>query len=134
MVRLKEADFMRAAVYALECRMIWSVWVSLDLTVDRWWWSGAGLENQGRGLVTEDKLVLLSPALPLGWAVKLRDRFKQRDGMRNWGAKEWRQYVSGVLEPELKEERGAGGKGEEEWLSDGVSLWRFPEQSGGFNT
>lgn len=123
---------MRAAVYALECRGIWSVWVSLDLTVDRWWWSGAGLENQGRGLVTEDKLVLLYPALPLGWAVKLRDRFKQRDGMRNWGAKEWRQYVSGVLEPELKEERGAGGKGEEEWFSDGVSLWRFPEQSGGF--
>uniref|UniRef100_UPI00403F1D92 DEAD/DEAH box helicase n=1 Tax=Paenibacillus sp. FSL R5-0470 TaxID=2921641 RepID=UPI00403F1D92 len=119
---------MRAAVYALECRGIWSVRISLDLTVDRWWWSGAGLESQGRGLVTEDKLVLLSPALPLGWAVKLRDRFKQRDGMRNWGAKEWSQYVSGVLEPELKEEREAGGKGEEELLSERVSLWRLSGQ------
>ncbi|AIQ26389.1 helicase-related protein [Paenibacillus sp. FSL H7-0737] len=119
---------MRAAVYALECRGIWSVWISLDLTVDRWWWSGAGLESQGRGLVTEDKLVLLSPALPLGWAVKLRDRFKQRDGMRNWGAKEWGQYVSSVLEPELKEEREAGGKGEEELLSERVSLWRLSGQ------
>ncbi|WP_445671018.1 helicase-related protein [Paenibacillus sp. FSL P4-0184] len=115
---------MRAAVYALECRGIWSIWISLDLTVDRWWWSGAGPERQGRGLVTVDKLVLLSPVLPLGWAVKLRDYFKQRDGMRNWGAKEWGQYVSSVLEPELKEEREAGGMGKEECLSDGVSLWR----------
>ncbi|MFD5021736.1 DEAD/DEAH box helicase [Paenibacillus sp. NPDC058367] len=118
---------MRAAVYALECRGIWSIWISLDLTVDRWWWSGAGPERQGRGLVMVDKLVLLSPALPLGWAVKLRDYFKQRNGMRNWGAKEWGQYMSGVLEPELKEERGAGGKGEEEWLSERVSLWRAYE-------
>lgn len=85
MVKVKEADFMRAAVYALECRGIWSIWISLDLTVDRWWWSGAGPERQGRGLVTVDKLVLLSPVLPLGWAVKLRDYFKQRGGMRNWG-------------------------------------------------
>ncbi|KAA1186917.1 helicase-related protein [Paenibacillus sp. B2(2019)] len=123
---------MRAAVYALKCRGIWSIWISLDLTVDRWWWSGAGPERQGRGLVTLDKLVLLSPALPLGWVVKLRDCFKQRDGMRNWGAKEWGQYVSSVLESELKEEREAGGMGKEEWLSDGVSLWWLPEQSGGF--
>ncbi|HBS47222.1 MAG TPA: DNA/RNA helicase, partial [Paenibacillus sp.] len=76
---------MQVAVYALECRGFWSAWISLDLTVDRWWRSGAGPESQGRDLVTVDKLVLLSPAVPLGWAVKLRDRFKQRDGMRNWG-------------------------------------------------
>ncbi|CAH1054250.1 DEAD/DEAH box helicase [Paenibacillus pseudetheri] len=123
---------MQVAVYALECRGFWSAWISLDLTVDRWWRSGAGPESQGRDLVTVDKLVLLSPALPLGWAVKLRDRFKQRDGMRNWGAKEWGQYVSSVLEPELKEEREAGGIAEEEWLSQRVSLWRASELRGGF--
>uniref|UniRef100_UPI00403F7EF2 DEAD/DEAH box helicase n=1 Tax=Paenibacillus sp. FSL R10-2734 TaxID=2954691 RepID=UPI00403F7EF2 len=55
--------------------------------------------------------------------MKLRDRFKQRSGMRNWGAKEWGQLVSIVLEPELKEERGAGGIGKEECLSEGGSFW-----------
>lgn len=119
---------MRAAVYALECRGIWSVWISLDLTVDRWWWSSANSLSQGRGLVTVDKLVLLSPALPLGWAVKLRDSFKQRGGMRSWGTKEWGQYVSNVLEPELKEEREVGGIAKEELLYDGISLWRLSEQ------
>jgi competence protein ComFA len=119
--RVKEGeDFMRAAVYAVECKEGWSVWLSLDITVDRLWWSGAG------GV---DRFVLLSPALPLGWAVKLRDSFRPKSGMRNWGAKEWGEYMSGVLENELRDERGAGKVWEaDDWIN-GMSILR-PAKSG----
>lgn len=113
---------MQVAVYAVECRGSWRVWISLNIAVDRLWWSGAGRDGKDWVSIALNRFVILAPALPLGWAVKLRDSFRQRSGMKSWGAKEWGGYMCGVLESDLREERESGGVLGKKGLDDGVSI------------
>lgn len=125
-IRERGGDGMQVAVYAVEGKEYWKVWLSLDLMMDRWWWSSARGETESKpwGAVVVDRIVLLSSALPLGWAVKLRDRFKSRAGMKNWGATEWECYIGDALEAEWQEEQEAGGLDKEYWLQDEIMIWR----------
>ncbi|MEC0223446.1 hypothetical protein P4H31_19635, partial [Paenibacillus odorifer] len=122
---------MQVAVYAVECKGSWRVEISLDLSVDRWWWSVARPEKKAGSSLAADSLVLLSSALPLGWAVKLRDNFKQRSVMGTWAIKEWGQYINSMLEAELREEKEAGGLWESQWLNDGIFIWKPNKSSFG---
>lgn len=124
---------MQVAVYAVECRGSWRVEISLDLSVDRWWWSVARPEKKAGSSLAANSLVLLSSALPLGWAVKLRDNFKQRSAMGTLGIKEWGQYINSMLEAELREEKEAGGLWEAQWLNDGIFIWKPNESSFGID-
>ncbi|AIQ76854.1 helicase-related protein [Paenibacillus sp. FSL L8-0323] len=122
---------MQVAVYAVECKGSWRVRISLDLRVDRWWWSVARPEKKDGSSLAANSLVLLSSALPLSWAVKLRDSFKQRSVMSTWAIKEWGQYINRMLEAELREEKEAGGLWESQWLNDGIFIWKPNKSSFG---
>ncbi|WP_410512616.1 helicase-related protein [Paenibacillus sp. BR2-3] len=98
---------MKVAVYAVLDKGVWGVRLSLDLRVDVEWW------NKKNAVVASDehlrncKMFILSRAIPLGWAVKLRDGFTYRNEMQQWGTDAWGEYVSGILEKEWSEEREA---------------------------
>ncbi|MRN54280.1 helicase-related protein [Paenibacillus monticola] len=101
---------MKVAVYAVKENRGWSLWISLNLAVDRLWWSGAlgGSKGWNSRAVS---MVILATSLPLGWAVKLRDSFKSRTSMQAWGNMEWRDYIARELAPEVQEEMATGGRG-----------------------
>lgn len=132
--RGKVGDGMQVAVYAVEGKEHWEVWLSLDLMLDRWWWSCVRGESESNrsGSVAVDRIVLLSPAMPLGWAVKLRDHFKSRSGMKHWGTREWEGYIRDALEAELQEEKEAAGMDKEYWLQDVIMIWESDARGGLF--
>ncbi|WP_379157219.1 helicase-related protein [Paenibacillus sp. sgz5001063] len=100
---------MQVAVYAVELGGDWSLWVSLDMNVDRLWWSSNGAEQDGWSNCAADKRVLLSMALPLGWAVKLREQWSSFPSVGHWQEQDWGRYMADVLRAEIDEERRAGG-------------------------
>ncbi|OKP85828.1 hypothetical protein A3844_15865 [Paenibacillus helianthi] len=100
---------MQAAVYAVELEGDWSLWVSLHMNVDRIWWSGTRGERDGWNNRAADKLVLLSSALPLGWAVKLREHWDSSRAARQWQEEDWGRYMAEVLRTEIDVERRGGG-------------------------
>lgn len=115
---------MQVTVYAVEGKEHWKVWISLDFMLDRWWWSCVrGESESNRCGSAADRMVLLSSAMPLGWAVKLRDHFKSRSGMKHWGIKEWEGYILDALEVELREEKEAGGAVRQHLLQDEITIW-----------
>ncbi|MHA6532711.1 DEAD/DEAH box helicase [Paenibacillus sp. BAC0078] len=114
---------MKAAVYAVSCDGSWKVWITLDIHVDSLWWSGTGREHEGWNSRAADRLVLLSPSLPLGWAVKLRESFRSIQAMQDWKEEDWAQYVADVLSIELREERERGGLWDEGWIYEGISIY-----------
>ncbi|MDQ0192192.1 DEAD/DEAH box helicase [Paenibacillus wynnii] len=97
---------MKAAVYAVNHKGIWSVRISVDLQIDIAWWSGKYKRVKVDDVAMTGKMVILSTSMPLGWAVKLRDSFVHPIEMQHWGADFWDRYVKEVL----KEERGAEGE------------------------
>ncbi|WP_150270527.1 helicase-related protein [Paenibacillus tepidiphilus] len=103
---------MKVTLYAVRLQERWELWISLDLQVDMLWWSGAGA-GVGNSIIAE-QLVVLSPSLPLGWAVKLRDSWKQAVAMESWSSLHWRSYAAAALKAELKQEQRGGGT--LEWL------------------
>lgn len=111
---------MRVAVYAVRGNQGWSLWISLNLAVDRLWWSGALRGREGWNSRAAVSMVILSTSLPLGWAVKLRDSFRSRGSMQTWGSKEWRDYIADTLAPEVQEEAAVGGV----WSNSEISLWQ----------
>lgn len=123
---------MQVAVYAVEGKEDWKIWLSLDLMLDRWWWSCVRGESESKrcGSVAVDRMVLLSPAMPLGWAVKLRDHFKSRSGMKHWGTREWEGYIRDALEDELQEEKEVAGLDKEYWLQDEIMIWESDARGG----
>ncbi|CAM2933964.1 helicase-related protein [Paenibacillus sediminis] len=99
---------MRAAVYAVQCKNRWEVRISIDLRVDLIWWT-SGAAGDAR------KIWLLSSGMPLGWAVKLRDRFQAEERnindwtlwMRHGLKREHADEIEGIIEW-LVEDRQAG--------------------------
>ncbi|SDM59823.1 hypothetical protein SAMN05216191_114182 [Paenibacillus jilunlii] len=100
---------MQTAVYAVKLDGNWNIRVSLDMNVDRLWWSGTGEEREGWNTRAVDKLVILSSALPLGWAVKLRESWRSTRAGRQWQVEDWGKYMTEVLKGEIAGERDAGG-------------------------
>ncbi|MNO34613.1 Transcription-repair-coupling factor [compost metagenome] len=113
---------MQAAVYAVRLDEDWEIRVSLDMDVDRLWWSGIGEEREGWNNRAADKLVVLSSALPLGWAVKLRESWGSSRAGQHWRIEDWKTYMAEVLKAEVAGEREAGGKWDEDWLHKEVSV------------
>nr|WP_325175579.1 hypothetical protein [Paenibacillus sonchi] len=113
---------MQAAVYAVELNGDWEIRVSLEMDVDRLWWSGTGEEREGWNTRTADKLVILSSALPLGWAVKLRESWSSTRAGRQWQVEDWGKYMTEVLKGEIAGERAAGGGWCEERLYQEVTV------------
>lgn len=107
---------MKVSVYAVETEENWKLWISLYLVVDRLWWSGAG--GKGWNGRHADKLVLLSPSLPLGWAVKLRERFRFTKMMSRWSTEEWADYLKNSLKGEIQKEAESGGRQQWTWFKD----------------
>ncbi len=113
---------MQAAVYAVELSGGWEIRVSLEMNVDRLWWSGTGEEREGWNTRAVDKLVILSSALPLGWAVKLRENWSSSLRGWQWQVEDWKKYMAEVLKGEIAGERDAGGDWGEERLYQEVSV------------
>ncbi|MNB77473.1 Primosomal protein N' [compost metagenome] len=99
---------MKVAVYAVQHNHKWSITVSLDLRIDRLWWTGQAGGEGGLPPVPE-QWVLLSAEIPLGWAALLRDSFCEAPEMAGWREPEWRHYAAKRLEREMREEREARG-------------------------
>ncbi|MFC3747556.1 helicase-related protein [Paenibacillus sp. GCM10012306] len=117
---------MKAAIYAVECNGTWRVWISLALAVDFCWWGGREKRSGDWHHPQEvGRLVLLSPEMPLGWAVLVRDRFQSDKLMHIWGSGEWSKYIEDILQAELRTEREAGAIGHSEWLAGGIAIWGF---------
>ncbi|MGN7762066.1 DEAD/DEAH box helicase [Paenibacillus sp. 22594] len=126
---------MQAAVYAVELEGDWSMWVSLHMNVDRLWWSGTGGERGGWNNNEADKLVLLSSALPLGWAVKLREHWDSSRAARQWQEADWGRYMAEVLRAEIDVERRCGGSWNVGGLCKEVSFlasWKEEERTAGY--
>ncbi|NMO98142.1 hypothetical protein HII30_20530, partial [Paenibacillus lemnae] len=72
-------------------------------------------------------LVLLAPALPLGWTVELRDSFKPVQEMDEWGQKDWHRYIRSALkgligdQPEDQRRYWLNSVGDGEMIS--VRVW-----------
>lgn len=83
-------------------------------------------------------MYLLSDGMPLGWAVKLRDRFKTQEAMDRWNERDWEGFLKLGLKPELAaekklsdDERGAVRKNAERLSSlSGVDLSNAPRRAG----
>lgn len=110
---------MRVAVYAVERNAAWEIRISLNMAVDRLWWNAEGNGGEGWGGGQADRLVLLSPSLPLGWGVKLREGFRASPAMLLWSKEDWKRYVAKCLKAEIRQEQEEGGLREEEWLTAG---------------
>ncbi|UQZ33853.1 DNA/RNA helicase [Paenibacillus sp. PK3_47] len=106
---------MKVAVYAVNCGGSWGVCISLNIQVDYLWWMGAGGSEDGWNTEAVERLVLLSPAVPLGWAVKLRGSFRSHKAMSEWEGENWRSYAADILKEEIKEEIEAGGVRPKGW-------------------
>lgn len=106
---------MRVSLYAVKNKTGWKMKISLDLRVDIWWWTErtrerqqiAGGQAEGRRDQAE-RFVLLSESMPLGWAVLLRDQFKETEAYDHWASKNWYEYIAKVLQPELAMELRSG--------------------------
>ncbi|WP_151733752.1 helicase-related protein [Paenibacillus tengchongensis] len=105
---------MKAAVYAVKPQSHWELWLSLDLQVDMLWWSGAGGGLTRWNSRVADQLVLLSPSIPLGWAVQLRENWRPAAAMDSWDALAWQDYAKAALRAELRQEQVTGGRND--WL------------------
>ncbi|OBZ07905.1 hypothetical protein A8L34_25090 [Bacillus sp. FJAT-27264] len=123
---------MRTAIYAVECRGTWRVWISLATAVDFCWWEGREKRSGDWGHTQAvERLVLLSMEMPLGWAMLFRDRFQSDKHMDTWGSKEWGKYKEDILQPELKAEGEGDGNGNgdvigySKWLVAGISIWKY---------
>nr|WP_230877110.1 helicase-related protein [Paenibacillus macerans] len=83
-------------------------------------------------------MYLLSDGMPLGWAVKLQDRFKTQEAMDRWNERDWEGFLKLGLKPELAaekklsdDERGAVRKNAERLSSlSGVDLSNAPRRAG----
>ncbi len=106
---------MRVSVYTVEIDGRFNIWISLNLAVDLWWWSVAG-ECKWSGRAA-DKLVILSYSLPLGWAVKLQERFRFNRMMCRWSSEEWAAYLNDSLKAEMRREEESGGKQQRTWMN-----------------
>ncbi|WP_052416768.1 helicase-related protein [Paenibacillus sp. FSL R5-0912] len=123
---------MRVAVYAVECNAAWEIRISLNMAVDRLWWNAEGNGVEGWGGGQADRLVLLSPSLPLGWGVQLREGFKASPAMRLWKKEDWKSYIANCLKAEIRQEQAAGGFREAEWLTEGnISGESMLDRAGG---
>ncbi|GGF87522.1 hypothetical protein GCM10010912_36020 [Paenibacillus albidus] len=130
---------MKIAVYVVDYKGDWSLWISLALAVDTLWWQGTDeggdYASPGWNRKPAEQVVILSPSLPLGWAIKLREGFLANSGMRTWGSKEWGVYIDHHLEQEIREERAAGGNWPEGWAAQGIRIWRSGDKNwGGLGT
>lgn len=120
---------MRVSLYAVKNKTGWKMKISLDLRVDIWWWTErtrerqqfAGGQAEGRvggraikavseGNVQAERMMLLSESMPLGWAVLLRDQFRETEAYDHWTSKNWYEYITKVLQPELAMELRSGSR------------------------
>lgn len=105
---------MKVAVYAVRYRGEWKIRISLHLETDLRWWAAVFADRtRGARPVTkrgakqedkqEDKLVLLAPALPLGWGVKLVEQWVAEDEHPDrWTKEQWLRMLHAELAGELK--------------------------------
>ncbi|MBU5670943.1 DEAD/DEAH box helicase [Paenibacillus brevis] len=113
---------MRVSLYAVKVKTGWKMEFSLDLEVDIWWWMEkkhkleyepvnkrkvSGNSQRRREVLTE-RIILLSESIPLGWAVLLRNHFKESAMCDKWTNKQWREYIVNELQVELTLERNSG--------------------------
>ncbi|WMT40670.1 hypothetical protein RE628_26615 [Paenibacillus sp. D2_2] len=106
---------MKAAVYAVRLEQVWKLMISIDIATDlgwclaeRGWLVEKGSQRGVEGGVQVERcsgMILLSKAMPLGWAVRLRDSFQSRPEMDGWKMKRWHEYIRGALQGELEQER-----------------------------
>lgn len=111
---------MKAAVYVMGVNGTWRIWVSLAMEVD-WWWhqmTWAKRDNTAEA----KQIVTIASNLPLGWAVKLRERFESTQEMGSWGCKEWRVHTLKLLQQEIKCEADEGKAIVEGWGGE-ISIW-----------
>lgn len=126
----------QAAVYAVRTSGRWKAQVSLDMSVDVWWWlQGGANANRNRSVggntkaygggvsLGADKLVLLGEGIPLGWAEAMAADFAPRHDMDGWGDREWGSYRCELLEPSLALEPESG-RGKWRRLAGEVKVWR----------
>ncbi|ETT79469.1 ComF operon protein 1, partial [Paenibacillus sp. FSL R7-277] len=117
---------MKVAVYVVAQGGEWQARISLNLAVDELWWAG-----EAEGVVGwENRVVLLSRSLPLGWAVKLAAAWKFTNQMQRWDEAAWRKYAAVLLKAEIRAERAAGEKGGTGWPFEEAELFRLPEDRG----
>lgn len=116
---------MRVAVYAVDCSGSWEVRISLNIQVDYLWWKGTGGRAEGWNTESADRLVLLSKAIPLGWAIKLRGSFRTIPAMPYWQEKEWRNYAVNMLRAEIREEIENGGTRHKGWPFEEIVLLKI---------
>ncbi|WP_342563320.1 helicase-related protein [Paenibacillus sp. FSL R7-0345] len=107
---------MRVSVYAVEAEGRWTLRISLCPAVDWIWWEGAG--GEGWNHTRAERIVLLTSSMPLGWAVKLRERIRCGSAMGRWTAAEWRGCLMDVLKMEINEEERTCGKPTDRWFED----------------
>lgn len=113
---------MRVSLYVVRIKAGWEMEISLDLGVDVLWWTekghmqqyssigrrkGSGNNKGYRGGLT-NRIILLSESMPLGWAVRLRDRFKPSVMYDRWAFKQWKEYIVKELHAELAMEQRLG--------------------------
>lgn len=121
---------MQVHMYAVRQSSVrWALRISLDIRMDLEWWAN----NNENGAIM---IWLLSEAIPLGWAVMLRDQFVTLNEMDTWSTNQWIDYVRLGLKHELKYEMKSKDdsgnvdkrqKGGASLLLDGVSpyvLWQ----------
>ncbi|MNW39653.1 Transcription-repair-coupling factor [compost metagenome] len=112
---------MKVCLYAVRFEKGWQLRVSLDIRVDLRWLMMTGIGGEvgrDKGMMKNGSseaifVWLLSEAMPLGWAVTLRDYFKECPEMDNWRSEEWGNYLRRELKHELEEEERARGAGSE---------------------
>ncbi|OMF93692.1 hypothetical protein BK146_17685, partial [Paenibacillus sp. FSL R7-0333] len=78
----------------------------------------------------ENRVVLLSRSLPLGWAVKLAAAWKFTNQMQRWDEAAWRKYAAALLKAEIRAERAAGGARGAGWPFEEAKVFRLPEDRG----
>ncbi|UMV48236.1 DEAD/DEAH box helicase [Paenibacillus macerans] len=99
---------------------------------------GAGFSHHAGAGLGASAIYLLSDGLPLGWAVKLRGRFKTQEAMDRWNERDWEGFLKLGLKPELAaekklsdDERGGVRKNAERLSSlSGVNLSNTPRRAG----
>ncbi|GGA43758.1 helicase-related protein [Paenibacillus physcomitrellae] len=80
---------MKVSLYVARSNGKWSAYISLDLRVDLFWWTG-GLPDQGaRGNDLADQLILLGKNIPLGQAAAWRDHFVSNPRFDRFGWEDW---------------------------------------------
>jgi len=82
---------MKVAAYVVEHAGIWCFRLSLALEIDLIWWKS-------------ERVCILDPAMPLGWAVSLRESFRYQEEMHQWKVESWDRYVREMLKEEWEVE------------------------------